>query len=233
MAHASQRAPGSRRDARRNRAALVEAARAAFAQHGVDTRLDEIARRAGVGTATLYRHFPNRGALVEAIFAERVDEFLTLARTALAEPDAWTGFVGFLEATLELQSRDRVLREIFVRYPPGEGRMGEARQQIRQLFERVIERAQAQGALRRDFGVADLALILWSFAPVIDATAEVAPTAWRRHLHWLLDGLRPQAATLQVEPPLDDEQLVEAMRRLREQRFQQRPRRPRNTGHSS
>ncbi len=223
MARAAQREPGSRRDAQRNRAALLAAAGAAFAQDGVDTRLDEIARRAGVGTATLYRHFPNRGALVEAIFAERVDEFFALAENALEEPDAWAGFVRFLEATLELQSRDRILREIFVRYPPGEGLLGEARQQLRELFEKVVGRAHAQGVLRPDFDVPDLALVLWSFAPVIDATAEVAPAAWRRHLHWLLDGLRPEGATPQSEPALDDEQFAEAMRRRREQRFQQRP----------
>src|SRR5262245_28919683 len=180
MTRATERVPGSRRDARRNRAALVTAASAAFAQEGVDTRLDEIARRAGVGTATLYRHFPNRGALVEAIFAERVGEFFALAEGALEEPDAWAGLVGFLEATLELQSRDRVLREIFVRYPPGEVRLGETYRQLQELFEKVVGRAHEQGVLRLDFGVPDLALVLWSFAPVIDATAEVAPTAWRR-----------------------------------------------------
>ena len=118
---------------------------------------------------------------------------------------------------------DRILREIFVRYPPGEGLLGETRQQLRELFEKVVGRAHAQGVLRPDFDVPDLALVLWSFAPVIDATAEVAPTAWRRHLHWLLDGLRPEGATPQSEPPLDDEQFAEAMRRRREQRFQQRP----------
>ena len=223
MARAAQREPGSRRDARRNHAALVTAAGAAFAQDGVDTRLDEIARRAGVGTATLYRHFPNRGALVEAIFAERVDEFFALAEGALEEPDAWAGLVGSWRRRSSFRAETAFCSEIFVRYPPGEGLLGETRQQLRELFEKVVGRAHAQGVLRPDFGVPDLALVLWSFAPVIDATAEVAPTAWRRHLHWLLDGLRPEGATPQSEPPLDEEQFAEAMRRRREQRFQQRP----------
>jgi AcrR family transcriptional regulator len=198
---------------------LVAAAREVFAEHGVEVRLDEIARRAGLGHATLYRHFPSREALVEAIFAERVDELLAIGQTALEERDAWVGFVSFLEAMLELQSKDRVLREIFVRYPPGEGRPTETRQQMRQLFEQIIGRAHEQGALRTDFSLPDLALLLWSFAPVIDATAETAPRAWRRHLHVLLDGLRPAAATPQDEPPLDEQQLTAAMRCLREQRF--------------
>ena len=189
--------------------------------------MDEIARRAGVGIGTLYRHFPTRAALVEAIFAERVAEFLAVAEAALVETDAWAGLVGFLDATLEMQRSDRVLREIFLRYPPGEGRLADARQQVRRLFEQLLTQAHDQGVLRPDFGYADLTLLLWSFAPVIDATAETAPRVWRRHLHWLLDGLRPPAATRQTEPPLDDEQLTEAMRRLREQRFRGMPGPPR------
>ena len=213
---------GSRRDALRNRALLVAAARESFAEHGVDARLDEIARRAGVGSGTLYRHFPTREALVEAIFAERVGEFLALAEAGLAQPDAWAGLVGFLEATLELQRSDRVLKEIFLRYPPGEGRLAETRAQMRAQFDELIGRARDQGALRPDFTVSDLALLLWSFAPVIDATADTAPEVWRRHLHWLLDGLRAEAATPQTQPPLDDDQLSESMRCLRAQRFGRR-----------
>jgi len=159
---------------------------------------------------------------VEAIFAERVGEFLALAEAGLAEPDAWAGLVGFLEATLELQRSDRVLKEIFLRYPPGEGRLAETRAQMRAQFDELIGRARDQGALRPDFTVADLALLLWSFAPVIDATADTAPEAWRRHLHWLLDGLRAEAATPQTQPPLDDDQLSESMRCLRAQRFGRR-----------
>jgi hypothetical protein len=159
---------------------------------------------------------------VEAIFAERVGEFLALAEAGLAEPDAWAGLVGFLEATLELQRSDRVLKEIFLRYPFGEGRLAETRAQMRAQFDELIGRARDQGSLRPDFTVADLALLLWSFAPVIDATAETAPEVWRRHLHWLLDGLRAEAATPQTQPPLDDDQLSESMRCLRAQRFGRR-----------
>lgn len=227
MPQASGQQRASRSDAKRNDTLLVAAAREIFAARGVEAPLDEIARRAGLGIGTLYRHFPTREAIVEAIFAERVGEFLALAEAALAAEDAWVGLVGFLEATLELQSGDRVLKEIFLRYPPGEGRLAETRQRMQQLFAQLLDRAHGQGALRADFTLPDLALLLWSFAPVIDATAEIAPTVWRRHLHWLLDGLRPQAATAQTEPALDAEQLAEAMSCLREQRFQRKPGPPR------
>lgn len=229
MVEAKVRAPGSRRDAQRNRVLLVQAARDVFAEVGVEAPLDAIARRAGVGAGTLYRHFPTRTALVEAILAERTGELVAVAEAAVVEPDAWTGVVRFLETTLELQSGDRVLKELMVRYPPGEGCLGDARKELGRLLALLLERAHEQRAVRADFEVADLAILLWSFAPVIDATADVAPAAWRRHLHWVLDGLRPAAASGQVEPPLDETQLAEAMRSLREQRLQRGQQAPRRT----
>ena len=216
-----------RRDAQRNRELLVTTARETFSELGVDAPLDEIARRAGVGVGTLYRHFPTRSSLVEAIVAERVDEFLEVARVALTRADGWEALVGFLEGALALQTGDRVLREIFLRYPPGDGRLADARGQLAALLEELLERARSQGTLRPDFTVADLALLLWSFAPVIDATADCAPWAWRRHLHLVLDGLRASAATAPGEPPLDPAQLAEAMRCLRAHRFPPRPGPPR------
>jgi hypothetical protein len=109
-----------------------------------------------------------------------------------------------------------------MRYPPGAGRLARAREELRGLFEQLLARAREQGTLRDDFALSDLALLFWSFAPLIDATAEVAPNAWRRHLHWLLDGVRADAATPQAEPPLTDEELRTAMHALREQRLARR-----------
>ena len=103
-----------------------------------------------------------------------------------------------LEGTLELQAGDRVLKDVLMRYPPGEGRLASAREELRAVFERTLERAREQGTLRADFALSDLALALWSFGPLIDATAEVAPNAWRRHLHWLLDGLRADCGNATV-----------------------------------
>ncbi len=213
---------GQRRHARRNHELLVVAAREVFAERGVEASLEEIARRAGVGIGTLYRHFATREALVEAIFEDRITELIAIARAAAAEPDGWQALVRFLEQMLELQASDRVLKDVLMRYPPGAGRLASAREEMRQLFEQVLERARGQGRLRDDFTISDLALLFWSFAPLIDATAEVAPNAWRRHLHWLLDGLRTEAATPQAEPPLGDEELHAAMQALREQRLGRR-----------
>jgi AcrR family transcriptional regulator len=214
--------PGQRRHARRNHELLVESAREVFSEQGVEASLEEIARRAGVGIGTLYRHFATREALVEAIFERRIGELVAVAEEAAAEPDGWSGLVRFLERTLELQVGDRVLKDVLMRYPPGAGRLASAREELRELFEHLLERAREQGKLRADFTLPDLALLFWSFTPLIDATAEVAPNAWRRHLHLLLDGLRADAATPQAEPPLTDEKLHAAMQALREQRLGRR-----------
>jgi AcrR family transcriptional regulator len=210
---------GQRRHARRNHELLVAAAQDVFSERGVEASLEEIARRAGVGIGTLYRHFATREALVEAIFERRIGEIVAVSEAAAAEPDAWLAFVRFLERTIELQAGDRVLKDVLMRYPPVAGRLASAREQMRQTLEHVIERAHTDGGLREDFTFADLVLLHWSFTPLIDATAEVAPNAWRRHLHVLLDGLRVQSATPQREPPLTDEQLHAAMQALRRQRL--------------
>ncbi len=210
---------GQRSDARRNHELLVAAAREVFAERGLEASLEEIARRAGLGIGTLYRHFSSREALVEAIFEGRIGELVALGEVAEAEADAWQALVLMLAGTLELQAGDRVLKDVLMRYPPGEGRLASAREELRAVFERTLERAREQGTLRADFALSDLAMVLWSFGPLIDATAEVAPNAWRRHLHWLLDGLRAAAATAQSEAPLSNEQLVAAMQVLKEHRL--------------
>jgi AcrR family transcriptional regulator len=213
---------GQRRDARRNHELLVAAAREVFAEQGIDASLEEIARRAGLGIGTLYRHFATREELVAAIVEQRFGELGAVAEAAAGEPDGWSAFVHFLERTLELQAGDRVLKDVLMRYPPGAGRLASAREELRALFEQVLVRAREQGTLRDDFTFSDLALLFWSFAPLIDATAEVAPNAWRRHLRWVLDGLRVDAASPQTEPPLSDEELRAAMHALRELRLGRR-----------
>jgi AcrR family transcriptional regulator len=209
---------GQRSHARRNHEVLVEAAREVFAELGAEASREEIARRAGVGIGTLYRHFATRDALIEAVFERRIGDFVAIAERAAAEPDAWLAFVGFLEGTLELQAGDRLLKDVFLRSPPGAGSVESAREELRRLLGEVLERARAGGRLRPGFTLADLSLLVWSFAPLIDASAQVAPNAWRRHLHWLLDGLRSESATPEPEPPLTDEQLNAAMQVVRTQR---------------
>jgi AcrR family transcriptional regulator len=203
----------ARRDAERNRAKLVEVGRSVFAELGPDAPLEEIARRAGVGIGTLYRHFPTREALVGSIFAEHMDEVVTASQDAAVADDAWAGLVGFLERVLELQARNLPLRGLFLRVPDDAN--AERRKRILPALDRAVARAKEQGSLRDDFTVGDLAVAMWSFAPIFEATADVAPNAWRRHLTILLDGMQAAAATPHQVRPLAGKQLERAIDALR------------------
>src|SRR6266540_3225598 len=107
-----------RRDAQRNRDAIVAAARQVFCDHGLEAPLEEIARRAGVGIATLYRRFPSRVQLLDAVLADTVQAHLDAAEQALATHDPWDGFTSYLEQTCRLQAADRGLNDAMgMRFP--------------------------------------------------------------------------------------------------------------------
>ncbi|HEY8472955.1 MAG TPA: TetR/AcrR family transcriptional regulator [Natronosporangium sp.] len=203
-----------RRDAQRNRARLIEAARQAFVEHGADVPLEEIARRAGVSVGTLYNRFPDRSVLIDTVLLDRMRESLAIGAAALANPDPWQGFVDYLEQLFALQARDRgvtdALSRRFPRTPHLDAACAEGFDQARQL----IERAQRAGRLRPDFTVADLVGLLWSNAALVAATGAVAPAAWRRQFRIVIDGLRASAAHPIPEPALDADQLDQARRAL-------------------
>jgi AcrR family transcriptional regulator len=197
-----------------NHALLVAAGREVFAEQGSGATLEEVARRAGVGIGTLYRHFPSRDALVEAIYEEHMGEVVAAGETAVAESDAWCGLVGFLEHVLDLQARNLPLRNVFLQHPAGRG-VAERRKAIGPLVEQMIARAREQGSLRDDFTVGDLSMVMWSFAPLLEATADAAPGVWRRHLRIVLDGMRPAGATPQEVRPLAGRRLERTIEALR------------------
>ena len=202
-----------RRDAERNRQKLLDAGREVFAEDP-EAPLDEIARRAGVGIGTLYRHFPTRDALVEVIYAEHIDEVLAAAEKAADAESPWDGLVAFLEQVLELQARNLPLRGVFLRHST-DAALAERRRRIQPALARLVARGREQGEVRDDFTLGDLSLALWSFRPIFEATSGVAPEVWRRHLRILLDGMRPVAATPQSVRPLAGRQLDAAIHALR------------------
>lgn len=178
-------AVSERVDARRNHARLVAATRTLLARDGLDVSVREIAREAGVGVGTVYRHFPTRDALIDAILEDAVEEVVAAGERALELDDPWAGFVGFVEETLELKAGNRVLKDV-VDTPRGRERYASLRARTRPITAELIRRARAAGALRADFTPDDLSLVFWSTDRVID----LAPDAWRRHLGFVLDGLR-------------------------------------------
>ena len=195
-----------RRDARANRERILEAARAVFAEEGLEASVEQIAQRAGVGMGTLYRRFPTKHDLVEAVIAESLDAFTAAAEDGLADEDPWTGFTGFVERVLELHAENRALRELLAGTEHGEAR-DEVRRRVRPLVRRLVERAQADGSLRADFAPQDMPLLFMTGGRVIEAARCVAPDLWRRYLGLLLDGLRAEGATPLPRGPLTRTQL--------------------------
>src|SRR5437879_13897569 len=104
-----------RSDAARNRGLLIDAARELFAERGVDVALEEVARRAGVSIGTLYNRFPTRPALIQAVFADRLEKIAGFALRALADPDPWHGFADYLFDVCELHAKDRGFNEVAAR----------------------------------------------------------------------------------------------------------------------
>jgi AcrR family transcriptional regulator len=182
-----------------------------------------VIERAGVGVGTLYRHFPRREALVDALFEERADDVVAALEAALESGEAAVAFERFVAVLVTLQRGDRVLKELLTRYPPDEPLASRLRGRIERLSERLLERAREQGLLRADFTRGDLALLVWSLGPVLEATSEVAPEAWRRHLGFVIDGLSPRAASPAPVPPLSEQELAASMRALRAARFPRGP----------
>jgi AcrR family transcriptional regulator len=201
--------PGLRSDARRNRRRLLEAARGVMREQGLDASLGEIARRAGVGTATLYRHFPTREALCEAVFAEYGSELEQIRERVLRIPDAWDALVIWLEETCAAFATDQAFADLVTRGMPQSPALSDLCMRAIRLAETLFHNAQRQGVVRSDAELTDLMFIMYSLQQVVPVTAKVAPHAWRRHLTIALDGLRPREGTPLPPVAITFEQIVE------------------------
>jgi AcrR family transcriptional regulator len=200
-----------RRDAQRNREAIMTAAREVFGEQGLDAPLEQIARRAGVGIGTLYRRFPTRIKLLDAILTSAVQAHIDAADEALAMTDPWEGFVHYLVRTGELQAADRGINDMMSMRMPQAATAERLKVRMYEQLVRVVRRAQQSGQLRADFAAEDLALVTWANTRIMEATAAVAPDAWRRHLGLLLDAFRAERAHELPAPPLTPRQVYRAM----------------------
>lgn len=201
-----------RADAARNRDKLLVAATEVFGERGLDASLEEIARRAGVSIGTLYNHFPTREAFWDAIFPERLSALERVMESALAAPDPWDGFVGYLEGLFALQAEDHGLNDALAQRFRAAGEVEQACHRGFRRAERIIQRARDSGQLRPDFEPEDLVTLIWAMSQVIRESMATAPDTWRRCLAFFLDGLRAGAAHPVAVPPLTPGQLSEVMR---------------------
>jgi AcrR family transcriptional regulator len=183
-------ARAQRADARRNRASVLDAASRQFAERGLDAQMEEIARQAGVGVGTVYRHFPTKEALLEALADRKFGAKADAAREALEFDDPWDGFVHFMRRATRITAEDLALSEAMGQLP---GLCGEAaaRAGLVELVEEVVERAHASGQLRSDIGPEDIPSLVSGVGHAVHAGDRGAPAmSWERYLEIMLAGLR-------------------------------------------
>ena len=202
-----------RKDAERNRQRILTAAGELFAERGLGVTLDDIAHHAGVGVGTVYRRYPNKEVLIDALFEQRIQAICAIAADALAIADPWDAFVYYLEKGAELQARDRGLKELLSCSTHGGQPVVEAKVRLRANVTAVYDRAKAAGVLRADVAPFDSPIIHFMLGAVMDRSREVEPELWRRYLGLMLDGLRPESATPLSVEALTAEQLDAVMKR--------------------
>ncbi len=202
-----------RKDAERNRQRILAAAADVFTEQGLDATLDDVARHAGVGVGTVYRRFPDKASLADALFDERIDALAAMAERAQAEPDAWAALVSFLEHSAEMLASDRGLRQILMFAAQGHDRVACARDRMRPAIESLLKRAQADGQVRADLAATDIPIIEFMLAAVAEYARQVRPAVWRRYLALMLDALRaahPPGSPL-PEPELSPDEMVQVL----------------------
>jgi AcrR family transcriptional regulator len=203
---------GLRVDAERNRQRIVAAARELFADHGLEVPMEDIARRAEVGVGTLYRRYPTRADLIAAAFEAKMSAYAEAARQALADPDPWRGFCGYVERICAMQAGDRGFTTVLTMTVPTAKQFEADRDRAFADLTTLVDRAKAAGKLRADFVTEDMPMFLMANAGVLTATADAAPDTWRRLVGYLLQACAA-AATQPLPNPPAPRQMYKAMLR--------------------
>jgi AcrR family transcriptional regulator len=179
-----------RADARRNRKRILAAAREQFSQHGLDVHVERVAKAAGVGVGTVYRHFPNKDDLLQALVDERFAYFAEVARAALSDPDPWNGFSTLMRESARVTAEDRAVSEALDQFS-GLCHCAAENAGLDELTAELIEGAKASGAMRADFTVDDIPSVMCGLGRAT-APREDGPPAmdWERYLEIILAGLR-------------------------------------------
>jgi AcrR family transcriptional regulator len=181
--------PKLRADARRNREAVLAAARKRFAKCGLECQMEDIARTAGVGVGTVYRHFPTKGDLIAALVADRFERLAARAKEALAEEDPWQAFCDLMRFSAELQVRDRALSEI-ISSQPQLGQHEAVASGLVATTTELIAKAQKAGEMRKDAVIEDVPTLICGLGAVAAGSGNMPELNWDRYVEIMLDGLR-------------------------------------------
>jgi AcrR family transcriptional regulator len=178
-----------RADARRNRQAVIAAAKKLFAEQGLDAQMPDVAKTANVGVGTVYRHFPTKDHLIAAIASDHFERLADRAREALASPNAWQGFSDFIRFVAELQACDRGLCEVMASRPEVMDTAAVA-SGLPELSDQLVKRSQRSGDLRRDLDWRDVPMIACGLGRVTHGEPPPSAGRWPRLVEIILDGLR-------------------------------------------
>lgn len=189
-----------RSDARENRDRILEAAREIFAESGLDVTMRQIARRAAVGPATLYRRFPSKQDLIHAAFRKELVNCQTIVDRGAADADAWQGLCAVIEQITVLNAHNQGFTDAFLDDHPGEFDFAEHRRGMLRQLSALIRRAQGAGALRTDFTIDDFVLILLAGRALARTPLASRGDAARRFAALAIEGLRA-APTNSPLPP--------------------------------
>lgn len=194
-------APALRADAARNRRRILDAAAEVFAERGLDASTAEIARRAGVGEATLYRRFPTKDDLTIAIVQEQMDEVIAIAAECLEDSDPWRGLERFMTVVVERQVSNRGTLDAVKAHCAARPELDPHRTQAMEMTNRLVRRAQEAGVVRGDITGQDLGLLTTAAASTSGLPFPgLREDLWKRYLGVILDGMRPEGAT-RLRPP--------------------------------
>jgi AcrR family transcriptional regulator len=184
-----------RADAARNLERILEAARIVFAERGLDASVADVAERAGVGTATIFRRFPAKDDLVAAILEREIERMQAFAASSADADDPSAGLTEFVTQAVRTMVEDRCLceasgGELFNR-PQMQARIVA----LTETLDLLLDRAQAAGAIRPDVVASDLSFLINAIGRAGSALERTAPGAWRRYVNLAIDGLRAEGAS--------------------------------------
>ena len=199
-----------RADAARNRARIVSAAAEVFAERGLDASTAEIAERAGVGEATVYRRFPSKEDLIAAIIATQMEETLEVAAACLEESDPWRGIERFLFEIGERANVDQGLSDSAKESCVASAELAPLRKRLLDLCAELVRRGQRAGLVRKDVSGQDLIFLIAATGSLGQLPFPgLRDDLWKRYLGLLLDGLRPEGAT-KLRPGAPARRLIES-----------------------
>jgi AcrR family transcriptional regulator len=188
-----------RADARRNREAVIVAAKKLFADEGLDAQMPDVAKAAKVGVGTVYRHFPTKEHLIAALADDRFERLAEKAREGIEADDPWEGLCDFIRYSARIQADDRGLCEVMGSRPEV---MSEAAYAVGldELCDKLVKRAQRSGDLRKDLDWQDIPMVACSLGRITAAEAGPAVGRWPRLVEIAIDGLRAPGSSKLPKP---------------------------------